>query len=89
MLEVNVEDGLSNYYTSIEIDYMKEVEHVTHPELHQLLEALLEYAKPHDSAVRQKYVDESILRERLSEGRSRRTLLCKDCREMIIFETKG
>lgn len=87
--EIDVEKELLNYYTKEELAQMKEDYYPTHTGLHHLFEAMIEWAKPHDPSVRQMCVDESIIREQLSEGKSRREMLCKDCKEPIIFETKG
>jgi hypothetical protein len=68
---------------------MKEDYYPTHTGFHHLFEAMIEWVSPKDPALGQMYVDESIIREQLSEGKSRRELLCKDCKEPIIFETNG
>jgi RNase P subunit RPR2 len=82
-----IEEEILNYNFSPEdIEYMKEVEHVQHADLHRLFEVLNKHCISRDSLLWQKYYIENMIREKedIHYGRgSKRMQFCKHCGETI------
>ena len=84
-----VEEEILNYnFSSEDIKYMKEVEHVQHADLHRLFEALNEHCISRNSVLWQKYHIENMIRknrDKLYGKGSNRAQFCKHCGETIWF----
>ncbi|MGH9925532.1 MAG: hypothetical protein ACREAS_06090 [Nitrososphaera sp.] len=88
-----VEEEILNYnFSPKDIEYMKEVEHVQHADLHILLKALNEHCISRNSVLWEKYHIENMIREKgnIPYGRgSKRMQFCKHCGETIWFNISG
>jgi hypothetical protein len=91
-MSISIEEAILTYnFNQEDIEYMKEVEHIEHTDLHKLFEALNEHCVSRNCPLWQKYgIEDTIRKEGHKFGRgSRRLQFCKHCGETIWFDLKG